>query len=188
MGSEVIYTRSDDTFIPLQGRTGLANERKADLFISVHANSSPVLGIRGVETYYLNFTTTKDAMDVASRENASSEKSISELRDLIQQITLHEKVDESKEFANRVQSALQGFEHTYSPTSKNRGIKKAPFVVLIGANMPSILTEIGFLSNSKEEALLRRPEHRQKLADALYRGVSKYAQSLSHFQVARNDE
>jgi N-acetylmuramoyl-L-alanine amidase len=188
MGSEVIYTRSDDSFIPLQGRTALANERKADLFISVHANSSPVSAIRGVETYYLNFTTAKDALDTASRENASSEKSIFELREVIQQITLHEKLDESKEFANRVQTAMQNFERTYSPTSKNRGIKKAPFVVLIGANMPSILTEIGFLSNAREEALLRRPDHRQKLAEALYRGVSKYAQSLSHFQVARNEE
>jgi N-acetylmuramoyl-L-alanine amidase len=188
MGSEVIFTRTDDTFVPLQGRTAFANERKADLFISVHANSSPVAAIRGVETYYLNFTTAKDALDTASRENASSEKSIFELRDLIQQITMHEKIDESKEFATRVQSAMQAFEHTYSPTAKNRGIKKAPFVVLIGANMPSILTEIGFLSNAREEALLKRPEHRQKLADALYRGVSRYAQSLSHFQVARNDK
>jgi N-acetylmuramoyl-L-alanine amidase len=188
MGSEVIYTRSDDTFIPLKDRTALANERKADLFISVHANSSQIVAIRGVETYYLNFTTAKDALDTASRENASSEKSVFELRDLIQQITLHEKIDESREFANRVQSSMQTFERTYSPTAKNRGIKKAPFVVLIGASMPSILTEIGFLSNAREEALLRRPEHRQKLADALYRGVSRYAQSLSHFQVARNDE
>src|SRR5262249_53898771 len=151
MGSEVIYTRSDDTFIPLQARTGLANERKADLFISVHANSSPYAAIRGVETYYLNFTTAKDALDTASRENASSEKSIFELREVIQQITLHEKLDESKEFATRVQSAMQTFEHTYSPAAKNRGIKKAPFVVLIGASMPSILTEIGFLSNAREE-------------------------------------
>ncbi len=188
MGSEVIYTRSDDTFVPLQGRTALANERKADLFISVHANSSPLTTIRGVETYYLNFTTAKDALDTASRENASSEKSIFELRDLIQQITLHEKLDESKEFANRVQTSMQAFEHTYSPAAKNRGIKKAPFVVLIGASMPSILTEIGFLSNAREEALLRKAEHRQKLAEALYRGISKYAQSLSHFQVARNEE
>jgi N-acetylmuramoyl-L-alanine amidase len=188
MGSEVIYTRSDDTFIPLQGRTALANERKADLFISLHANSSSLPGIRGVETYYLNFTTAKDALDVASRENAASEKSIFELRDLIQQITLHDKADESREFATRVQSSMQVFERTYSPSSKNRGVKKAPFVVLIGANMPSILAEIGFLSNAREEALLRRPEHRQKLADALYRGVSKYAQSLSHFQVARNED
>jgi N-acetylmuramoyl-L-alanine amidase len=188
MGSEVIYTRSDDSFVSLQGRTELANERKADLFVSVHANSSPAAGIRGVETYYLNFTTAKDALDTASRENASSEKSIFEIRDLIQQITLHEKLDESKEFATRVQTSMQAFERTYSPTAKNRGIKKAPFVVLIGANMPSILTEIGFLSNAREEALLRRPEHRQKLAEALYRGLSRYAQSLSHFQVAaRND-
>src|SRR5262249_47756451 len=104
LGSEVIYTRSDDTFIPLEGRTRLANEKKADLFISIHANSSPVTTIRGVETYYLNFTSAKDALDVASRENASSQKSIFELRDLIQQITLHEKLDESREFANRVQT------------------------------------------------------------------------------------
>ncbi len=84
--------------------------------------------------------------------------------------------------------SLQMFERTYSPASKNRGIKKAPFVVLIGANMPSVLAEIGFISNAKEEALLNKPEHRQKLADALYRGVSKYAQSLSHFQVAQVGE
>jgi N-acetylmuramoyl-L-alanine amidase len=187
MGSEVIYTRSDDTFIPLEGRTRLANEKKADLFISIHANSSPVASIRGVETYYLNFTSAKDALDVASRENASSQKSIFELKDLIQQITLHEKLDESREFANRVQTALQTFERTYSPTSKNRGVKKAPFVVLIGANMPSILAEIGFISNAREEALLKRPDHRQKLAEALYRGASRYAQSLSHFEVAQND-
>jgi N-acetylmuramoyl-L-alanine amidase len=188
LGSEVIYTRADDTFIPLEGRTQLANEKKADLFISVHANSSPYTTIRGVETYYLNFTSAKDALDVASRENASSQKSIFELRSLIQQITLHEKLDESKEFAGRVQTALQTFEHTYSPASKNRGVKKAPFVVLIGANMPSILSEIGFLSNAKEEALLRRPDHRQKLADALFRGISRYAQGLSHFQVAQNEQ
>ncbi len=187
MGAEVIYTRSDDTFIPLEGRTRLANDKKADLFISIHANSSPVSAIRGVETYYLNFTSMKDALDVASRENASSQKSVFELKDLIQQITLHEKLDESREFASKVQAALNAFEHSYSPTSKNRGIKKAPFVVLIGASMPSILTEIGFLSNTREEALLRRPDHRQKLAEALFRGLSKYAQSLSHFQVARND-
>jgi N-acetylmuramoyl-L-alanine amidase len=186
MGSEVIYTRADDTFIPLQGRTELANEKKADLFISIHANSSPAYPlIRGVETYYLNFTTAKDALDTAARENASSDKSVFELRDLIQQITLHEKLDESKEFASRVQMSLQTFERTYSPASKNRGVKKAPFVVLIGANMPSILAEIGFLSNAKEEALLKRPDHRQKLAEALFQGVSKYAGSLSHFQVAQ---
>ena len=99
MGAEVIYTRSDDTFIPLEGRTAIANEKKADLFLSIHANSSPISRIAGVETYYLNFSDAKDALDVAARENASSQKSIFELQDIIQKITLHEKLDESREFA-----------------------------------------------------------------------------------------
>ena len=98
LGAEVVYTRADDTFIPLEGRTALANEKKADLFLSVHANSSPVPRIAGVETYYLNFTDAKDAMDVASRENASSEKSVFELQDIIKRITLHDKAEESREF------------------------------------------------------------------------------------------
>jgi N-acetylmuramoyl-L-alanine amidase len=185
MGAEVIYTRSDDSFIPLEGRTALANEKKADLFLSIHANSSPVPRITGVETYYLNFPSSKDAADVASRENATSEKSIFELRDLVQKITLHDKSEESKEFAGRVQTALYSFSAKNFPTEKNRGVKKAPFVVLIGANMPSVLAEIGFLTNTREEALLKKPDYRQKLADALFRGISKYADSLSHFQVAQ---
>ena len=185
MGAEVVYTRKDDTFIPLEGRTALANEKKADLFISIHANSSPVPRITGVETYYLNFPSSKDAADVASRENATSDKSIFELRDLVQKITLHDKSEESKEFASRVQAALFAFSTKNFPAERNRGVKKAPFVVLIGANMPSILAEIGFLTNTREEALLKKPDYRQKLAEALYRGISKYADSLSHFQVAQ---
>jgi N-acetylmuramoyl-L-alanine amidase len=186
MGAEVIYTRSDDTFIPLEGRTALANDRKADLFLSIHANSSPVPRITGVETYYLNFTDAKDAMEVAARENAGSEQSISDLRDLVQKISLHDKASESRDFAERIQSALFAFSSKTFTTEKNRGVKKAPFVVLIGANMPSVLAEIGFVSNTREEALLKKPDYRQKLAEALYRGVAKYAESLSHFQVAAN--
>jgi N-acetylmuramoyl-L-alanine amidase len=185
MGSEVIYTRSDDTFIPLHTRTEMANEKKADLFLSIHANSSPHPKIGGIEVYYLNFTRSSDALDVAARENASSEKSVFELKDLIQSITLHEKVEESREFASKVQGSLQTFETRYNAAAKNRGIKKAPFVVLIGASMPSVLAEIGFLSNAREEQLLKRPDHRQRLAEALFQGVSRYAQSLSHFQVAQ---
>ena len=185
LGSEVILTRADDTFIPLERRTAIANERKADLFLSIHANSSPYPRIGGVESYYLNFTTSRDALAVASRENASSDKSVFELRDLIQKITLQDKAEESKEFAGRVQAALFPFAARYDPGIKNRGVKKAPFVVLIGASMPSVLAEIGFLSNRREEALLKLPEHRQKLAEALYRGVNRYAQSLSHFEVAQ---
>jgi len=184
LGAEVIYTRTDDTFIPLEGRTALANEKKADLFLSVHANSSALPHIAGVETFFLNISGTKDALDVAARENASSQKSIFELTDLVQKIAKYDKSEESREFAGRIQSALYAFSARSVPGSKNRGIKSAPFVVLIGANMPSILAEIGFLSNPKEEALLKKPDYRQKLADALCRGVSRYAESLSHFDVA----
>lgn len=185
MGSEVLYTRSDDTFIPLHARTELANQKKADLFLSIHANSSPHPKIGGIEVYYLNLTRSPDALDLAARENASSEKSIFELHDLIQTIAMQEKVEESRDFASKVQGSLQTFETKYNSAAKNRGVKKAPFVVLIGASMPSILAEIGFLSNAREEQLLKRPDHRQRLAEALYQGVSRYAQSLSHFQVAQ---
>ena len=188
LGAEVIYTRTDDTFIPLEGRTALANERKADLFLSIHANSSPVPRITGVETYYLSLANTKEANDVAARENDASQLSVFELRDLIQKITLNDKVEESKEFAGRVQSSLFAFSARSFPAERNRGVKKAPFVVLIGARMPSVLAEIGFLSNTREEALLKKPDYRQKLAESLYRGVSRYAESLSHFQVAQNGQ
>ena len=184
MSSEVVFTRIDDTFIPLERRTAIANEKKADLFLSIHANSSPYPRIGGVESYYLNFTNSKDALAVASRENASSDKSVFELRDLIQRITLQDKAEESREFAGSIQAALFPFAARYDASIKNRGVKKAPFVVLIGASMPSVLAEIGFLSNSREESLLKKSEHRQKLAEALYRGLSRYAQSLSHFEVA----
>jgi len=186
LNAEVVYTRTDDTFVPLEGRTAIANQKKADLFLSIHANSSPVPKISGVEVFYLNFSDSKDAMDVAARENASSQKSVFELQDLIHKISLHEKLDESREFASRVQTSLYAFSARNFPGEKNRGVKKAPFVVLIGANMPSVLAEIGFLSNSKEEALLKKPEYRQKLAESLYRGIAKYAESLSHFQLAAN--
>jgi N-acetylmuramoyl-L-alanine amidase len=185
MGAEVIYTRTDDTFVPLEQRTALANEKKADLFLSIHANSSSYPRIAGVETYYLNFSDSKEALDVAARENASSQKSIFELQDIIQKITLHDKAEESREFAGRVQAALYAFSGRNVAGEKNRGVKKAPFVVLIGASMPSVLAEIGFLSNPREEALLKKPDYRQKLAEALYRGLTRYAEGLSHFQVAQ---
>jgi N-acetylmuramoyl-L-alanine amidase len=186
MGAEVIYTRSDDTFVPLEGRTALANDKKADLFLSIHANSSPTPHVTGVETYYLNFTDSKDAIDVASRENASSQKSVFELRDIIERISAHDKAEESRDFASRIQTALFAFSSKTFTAERNRGVRKAPFVVLIGASMPSVLVEIGFLSNSREEALLNKPEYRQKLAEALFRGLTKYAEGLSHFQVAEN--
>jgi N-acetylmuramoyl-L-alanine amidase len=183
MGAEVIYTRTDDTFIPLEARTAIANEKKADLFLSIHANSSPVARIAGVETYYRNMTSSKDALDVAARENATATRSIADLEDLLHKVMMGDKVEESKEFAARVQQALYAFSARNFPGTKDRGVKKAPFVVLAGAKSPSVLVEIGFLSNSKEEALLKKSDYRQKLAEALFRGVSKYGESLSHTQV-----
>jgi len=123
-------------------------------------------------------------MDVAARENASSQKSVYELQDIIQKISLHEKLGESKDFASRVQASLYTLSSRNFPGQPNRGVKKAPFVVLIGAKMPSVLAEIGFVSNPREEALLKKPEYRQKVAEALFRGLSKYADGLSHYQVA----
>jgi N-acetylmuramoyl-L-alanine amidase len=183
MGSQVVYTRSDDRFIPLEERTAIANANQADLFLSIHANSSPVRTASGVETYYLNFTTSKEALEVAARENAESSMTINDLEGLLQKIALKDKVDESREFAQRIQNALCAYSMK-SARNRDRGIRKAPFVVLIGASMPSVLAEIGFVSNAQDERLLKRPETRQKIAEALYKGLSQYAATLSHFQVA----
>ena len=164
LGADVIYTRDDDTFIPLETRTAIANEHQADLFISIHANSSSDPEARGVETYYLNFTSNANALEVAARENAVSEKSIFELQDLVKKITLKDKIEESRELATDVQQCLYGGLATRKSTLRDRGVKKAPFVVLIGANMPSILAEISFVSNPTDEAKMDTPEYRQKIA------------------------
>jgi len=179
----VVYTRSDDRFIPLEERTAIANANQADLFLSIHANSSPVPTVSGVETYYLNFTTSREALDLAERENATSSRTINDLQGLLEQIALKDKVDESREFAQRIQNALYT-SSLKSARNRDRGIRKAPFVVLIGASMPSVLAEIGFVSNAQDERLMKRPETRQKIAEALYKGLSQYAATLSHFQVA----
>ena len=184
LGADVIYTRDDDTFIPLETRTAVANEHQADLFISVHANSSPDPSARGVETYYLNFTSDPGALEVAARENAVSQKSIFELQDLVKKITLKEKIEESRELASDVQQSLYGGLASKRSTLRDRGVKKAPFVVLIGANMPSILAEISFVSNPTDAAKLETPEYREKIAESLYKGIAKYAGGLSGVKVA----
>lgn len=185
LGAEVVYTRDDDTFIPLETRTAIANQQQADLFISVHANSSRDRNARGVETYYLNFTSSRDALEVAARENAVSEKSIHELQDLVKKIALKDKIEESREFAQDVQQSLHSGLSSKAPAIRNRGVKKAPFIVLIGANMPSILAEISFISNPSDEKKLRSAEYRQKIAESLYRGVSRYTSGLSGVKVAQ---
>jgi N-acetylmuramoyl-L-alanine amidase len=185
LGAEVVLTRSDDTFIPLHERTSIANAQHADLFLSIHANSSPAPEVGGTETFFLNFTNSPDALNVAARENAGSDKTVGELKDLIQSITLNDKIEESHTFAQNVQTAISAQAARSNPGAHNRGVKRAPFVVLIGASMPSILAEIGFLSNSRDESNLGKPEYRQKVAEALYKGLAEYAQSLSHFDTPK---
>jgi len=182
-GADIVFTRSDDTFIPLEDRTRIANEAKADLFISIHANSSPDHGARGIETYYLNMRGSPEAMAVAARENSVSQQGIHDLEEVVKKIARTEKIDESRELAEDVQDSLSKRIQKTSKPVKNRGVRKAPFVVLIGADMPSILTEISFLSNPADEQLLKKPEYRQRVAEGLYQGVSDYLQSMNSMAV-----
>ncbi|HEV2490786.1 MAG TPA: N-acetylmuramoyl-L-alanine amidase [Candidatus Acidoferrales bacterium] len=178
-GAEVVYTRKTDVFVPLEERTAIANQAKADLFISIHANSSHDHEARGIETYYLNFTSSPEALEVASRENALSDSSIHELQDLIKQIARNDKVEESRELATDIQDSLTHQLRLISTAEKNRGVKKAPFVVLIGADMPSVLAEISFLSNKTDERMLEKPTQREKIAQGIFRGVESYLSSLN---------
>ena len=185
LGSRVIMTRGDDTFIPLEERTAIANRSGADLFISIHANASRDHSARGIETYYLNFTSNSEALEVAARENATSSESVHQLQDLIKKIALTEKIEESHEFAREVEREFHDRMAKSGFQQRDRGVKKAPFVVLIGANMPSILTEISFLTNPRDEKHLKRQEYRQKIAAALYQGLIRYTNSLGGVKVAQ---
>jgi len=185
LGAEIVYTRDDDTFIPLETRTAIANKSQADLFLSIHGNSSPEPEARGVETYYLNFTSDPNALDVAARENAVSTSSVHQLSDLVRKITLKDKIDESREFAADVDASLYSGLKTGNPGLRDRGVKKAPFVVLIGAQMPSILAEISFLTNPDDAEQLREAAYRQRIAESLVAGVEHYLRGLSG---TRSDE
>jgi len=185
LGAEVVYTREDDTFVPLEVRTGLANEKQADLFISLHANSSRDPKARGVESFVLNFTTDEEALELAARENAVSQKSVHELQDLVRKISHNEKLEESRELARELQKALHKELRRASRAVQNRGVKQAPFVVLIGASMPSVLTEIAFLSNPRDEDLLKTSRWRQRVAEALLNGITEYLENLNSTEVAR---
>lgn len=184
-GAQVIYTRKTDVFVPLEERTAIANQAGADLFISIHANSSHDEQARGIETYYLNFTSSPEALETASRENAVSNASIHELQDLIKKIARNDKIEESQELATDIQSSLTSQLRQVSTAERNRGVKKAPFVVLIGADMPSVLAEISFLSNPTDERMLQKPAQRQRIAQGLFRGVESYLSSLNSLNYDR---
>lgn len=185
LGADVIYTRRTDKYVPLEERTAIANAAHADLFLSIHANSSSDPEVRGVETYFLNFTSSPDAMAVAGRENADSNRSVYDLSDLVRKIALSDKIDESRQFAGDVQQQLYSGLLFGNAGLKNRGVKQAPFVVLIGAQMPSILAEISFLTNPEDAAELSRSRYQERLAEALYRGVAEYVDGMSGIRMAK---
>jgi N-acetylmuramoyl-L-alanine amidase len=179
-GVEVILTRRTDEYVPLQERTALANRVGADLFLSIHANASPNATARGVETYFLNFATNMGAASVAARENAASGQAMGSLPDLLKAIALSNKIDESRDFARAIQSAMVQRLRRSNRSLKDLGVKQAPFVVLIGAAMPSVLAEISFLTNVQEARLLRGEPYRQRIAEALVEGIRAYQKSLEN--------
>ena len=182
LGAEVILTRSSDIFIPLEERTAIANTQKADLFLSIHANSSRNRKARGIETYFLSFAKNAHAEEVAARENAISEATLKDLQNLVKAIALNSKIDESRDFASAVQESLVGELKPQYPAVVDRGVHTAPFYVLIGANMPSILAEIAFVSHPQEEKLLQTKAYRERIARSILAGVQRYLDALNRTQ------
>jgi N-acetylmuramoyl-L-alanine amidase len=181
---EVVLTRRTDEFIPLEERTAIANREHADLFLSIHANASRRADARGVETYFLNFATNPEAEKVAARENATSAQTMGTLPAILRAIALNNKLDESRELASIVQTQLVRKLRAQNKGLRDLGVKQAPFVVLIGAQMPSILAEISFVTNKADAALLKQPTYRQQIAQALYDGLVKYQASLKKVTTA----
>jgi N-acetylmuramoyl-L-alanine amidase len=187
-GVEVVLTRSTDVFIPLEERTAIANREGADLFLSIHANASRNPSARGVETYFLNFASNPDAEAVAARENSASGQTMHNLPDIVKAITLNNKLDESRDFATLVQRAMVDHLANGSKGVRDLGVKQAPFVVLIGAGMPSVLAEISFVTHQQEGRLLKTGAYRQKIAEALFDGLREYQRSLKNVKAASGAE
>ena len=183
-GLEVVLTRRTNDFLQLEERTEIANRESADLFLSIHANASANATARGVETYFLNFALNPQAEAVAARENAASGKTMSSLPSIIKAITLNSKLNESRDFAASIQRSLVQGMRGGNKSLKDLGVKQAPFVVLIGASMPSVLAEISFVTNAQEARLLKLTRYRQRIAEALLAGVLRYQQSLKKVQTA----
>ncbi len=179
LGAEVIYTRQDDTYLPLEKRTEIANLAQADLFVSVHANSSDDASARGSETYYTNtYSSVKARTSEADAEGASTENVN------WNNVDIREKVQKSRRFAATVQHALYHALATQIPDMRNRGVKKASYVVLTGTSMPAILAEVSFVSSPADEAKLKNSTYRQKIAEGLYKGIAQYAATSRGVNVA----
>jgi N-acetylmuramoyl-L-alanine amidase len=183
-GIDVVLTRRTNAYISLDERTEIANRESADLFLSIHANASGNAAARGVETYFLNFALNPQAEAVAARENAASGKTMNSLPSIIKAITLNNKLNESRDFASSIQRALVRGMRPGNKALRDLGVKQAPFVVLIGAAMPSVLAEISFVTNRQEARLLKSPAYRQRIAASLLAGILRYQDSLKKVQTA----
>jgi N-acetylmuramoyl-L-alanine amidase len=177
-GIDVVLTRRDSAFVPLEERVAIANSVEADLFVSIHANASPLAGTSGIETYVLNLATSRESEAVAARENATSAKTMNSLPHLLTAIAQNSKVVESRDLANMVQSALVRSLSAERRSVRSLGVKQAPFVVLIGAEMPSVLVEIGFLTNRSEATALEQQAGREAAAQGLFEAVVQYQSTL----------
>jgi N-acetylmuramoyl-L-alanine amidase len=175
---EVVLTRRTSVYIPLEKRTEIANRAGADLFLSIHANAAENVSTRGIETYFLNFAPDESAEALAARENAGSARTMRSLPEIVRSIAANDKADESRDFARFVQDRLfQGMKKA-NKQAKDLGVKQAPFQVLIGAAMPSVLVEIAFITNKQEGTLLKTDKYREQIADGLLNGVLAYQRSL----------
>ena len=183
-GFEVVMTRATDVFIPLEERTAIANREQADIFLSIHANASRNTRAHGVETYFLNFATNPEAEAVAARENAGSGQAMRKLPDIVRAIALNNKIDESRDFAEMVQRSMVQRMSVKNKALRNIGVKQAPFVVLIGAQMPSVLAEMSFVTNKADAAMLKQPAYRQQIAQALFDSIVRYQQSLKKMRTS----
>ncbi len=183
-GMDVVMTRRTNEYISLDERTEIANRESADLFLSIHANASANATARGVETYFLNFALNPQAEAVAARENAASGKTMNSLPSIIKAIALNNKLNESRDFAGSIQRALVRGMRPGNKTLRDLGVKQAPFMVLIGASMPSVLAEISFVTNRQEARFLKSPAYRQRIAESLFAGVLRYQESLKKVQTA----
>lgn len=177
-GVEVVLTRRTDVFVPLDERTAIANRQQADLFLSIHANASRNPKAHGVETYFLNFATTRHAEAVAARENSATGKTMHSLPDIVKAIATNNKLDESRDLAGLVQRSLVKRLSPQNTQLRDLGVKQAPFMVLVGAGMPSVLAEISFVTHPQEGQLLKTTRYRQRIAEALADAVMQYQRSL----------
>lgn len=179
---EVLMTRDDDRALSLKERALLANNQRADIFVSIHINWIEVRKVRGVETYFLGPTDDPELKELARRENRESGYSLADLRSLLEGIYADVRQDESRHLASRVQRSLFHSLRQVNPELQDRGVKTAPFVVLVATDMPAILAEVSCLSNQEEAELLSRPLYREHIAEALFRGVTRFARDVNQIE------